>query len=50
MAKFYKKDAIALFTDENPQSGDTFLVDVQYDDNGSTLTKSYTISIVGSKK
>jgi hypothetical protein len=48
MAKFLKKDAIALFTD--PQSGDTFSVDVQYNDNGSTLTKSYPISIVGSKK
>ena len=47
-AKFNKKEAIALFGDlqENTYSVD---VTVQFD-NGSTLTETYPIAIVGSKK
>jgi hypothetical protein len=47
-AKFLKKEAIALFGDlqENTYSVD---VTVHFDD-GSTLTETYPISIVGSKK
>jgi hypothetical protein len=47
-AKFNKKEAIDLFTE--PKKGDLKTVDVQFTDNGSTLTLPYTISIVGSKK
>jgi hypothetical protein len=49
MAKFAKKEAIALFAD--PKKGDFYMVDVtvQFDD-GSTLTLPFTIEIVGSKK
>jgi hypothetical protein len=48
-AKFYKKDAIALFTD--PKKGEVYSVDVTVQfDGGSTLTFPFTISIVGSKK
>ena len=46
-AKFFKKDAIALFT--APQKGETYWVTVHFDD-GSPLTELYPISIVGSKK
>jgi hypothetical protein len=48
-AKFSKKEAIALFGDLQE---DTYPVDVtvQLDDNGSTHTETYPISIVGSKK
>lgn len=49
MAKFFKKDAIALFTE--PKKGDFFSVDVTvlFDDS-STLTMSRMIEIVGSNK
>jgi hypothetical protein len=48
-AKFYKKDAIALFTE--PKKGDFFTVDVTVHlDGGTTLTLPYTIEIIGSKK
>jgi len=48
-AKFYKKDAIALFTD--PQKGNPYSVDVtvQFADS-TTLTVPYTITIVGPNK
>jgi hypothetical protein len=50
-AKFLKKEAIGLFTAEDPQKGDTFLVDVTVTlDDSSTLTESYTIEIVGPNK
>jgi hypothetical protein len=50
-AKFLKKEAIGLFTAEDPQKGDTFLVDVAVTlDDSSTLTESYTIEIVGPNK
>ena len=50
-AKFLKKEAIGLFTAEDPQKGDPFLVDVTVTlDDSSTLTESYTIEIVGPNK
>jgi hypothetical protein len=49
MAKFFKRDAIALFTE--PKKGDVYTVDVtvQFDDS-STITKSATVEIVGPNK
>lgn len=48
-AKFHKKDAIALFAD--PKKGDAYSVDVTVQFSSSTtLTMSYTISIVGPNK
>ena len=48
MAKFYKRDAIALFTE--PKKGDFFTVDVTVQLGGPTLTLSSTIEIVGPNK
>jgi hypothetical protein len=48
-AKFFKKDAIALFA--APKKGEVYTVDVAVQfDGGSILSFPYTISIVGSKK
>jgi hypothetical protein len=47
-AKFYKKDAIGLFTE--PKKGEFYEVDVTVQIDGGPLTISYTIEIVGSGK
>ena len=47
-AKFYKKDAIGLFTE--PKKGNFYKVDVIVQIDGGPLRKSYTIEIVGPDK